>query len=85
MPEFNVSKIDHANKDKSFLLLEAADEAQRAMAEQNLVPDAGKLPLNRYRPLLEYAGGFLLALMVAIATLLAIFTTWNMLLHIGAE
>lgn len=85
MPEYNVSKIDHAGRDKSFWLLEAADECQRTMTEQNLVPDVSKLPLNRYRTLLEYGGGFLLALMVAIASLLAIFATWNMLLHIGAE
>lgn len=85
MPESNPGKMDRANVGKSFWLLEAADECQRSMAEQNLVPDARKLPLNKYRTLLEYTGGFLLALMVSVASLLAIFATWNMLLHMGAE
>lgn len=85
MRESNLSKTERASTGKSQWLLEAADECQRTMADQNLVPDARKLPLNRYRTLLEYAGGFLLALMVSIASLLAIFATWNMLLHMGAE
>lgn len=59
----------------------AVHEYQRRRVSRGQLPDRRKLILNRTRWLFELAGGVLLALNVAVGTLLVNFIIFNMLLH----
>jgi len=87
MPQRNLDAVNDPGVSEARLhwLRQAAEDCERAMAEQNLVPDTNQLPLNRYRTFLQYAAALALALIASLVSLLAVFFAVNVFLHIGAE
>jgi hypothetical protein len=87
MPQRNVDIVNDpgVSDARSYWLRQAAEDCERAMAEEDLVPDTRQLPLHRYRTLLQYTAALALAVIASLVSLLAVFFAVNVFLHIGAE
>ena len=63
----------------------AAEELQRQLSKQGLVPDTRKLLIRRMNVVFRVLGGILVALQVAIVAVVGAFLVFNKLLHIGSS
>lgn len=60
------------------------DHELQAAAKRE-VPALSRLPLRRFRHLLQYLGGILIGVWVALITIFFMFVVFNRYLHLGAN
>ena len=65
-------------------LLRSVEEYEQSLVVQGTIPDPRRLPLNRFRGVLSYLQGAILALVAALIAIVLCFIIFNRLLHFGA-
>ena len=66
-------------------LWDIVNQHELEAAANREVPDRAKLPLRRFRPVVEYVGAILIGVWVALITIFFIFVVFNRYLHLGAD
>lgn len=61
--------------------LEVAENFQKMLAADGMIPDSEELLLKKYRVQLQYAGGIVIGFFISVTSLLLVFIIFNMLLH----